>query len=259
MLDEHRIAAAAGLANGVIRVEAAVDSTNSSLARCREAGEPVRVLLAEHQSAGRGRHGRRWLSPPGRGLYLSMAWSFQQPPRELGALSLTAGLAAAEAIERQVAVRVGLKWPNDLQIDGRKLGGCLVDLATGRNGATNAIIGIGINVDFRGLDGPDQPWTDLAAHAGRIDRNRLAADLIQGLDRELDRFNQAGFAAVAERWRGRDVLFGRDLVLIKPGQANLDGRGAGVDAHGGLVVETDQGRRIVRSGEVSQRIRTHGT
>lgn len=233
-------------------VEASVDSSNNRLAERRRRGEAIRVLLAEQQTAGRGRQGRQWLSPPRRGLYLSMAWSFDCPLRELGALSLVAGLAAADAVAEQCGLHVGLKWPNDLQIDGRKLGGCLIDLSPGDDGTSQAIIGIGINVDLKGLAEPDQAWTDLASEGGSTDRNQLAAMLINALQRDLARYNALGFEGFQARWDSRDVLKGKALRVIQ-GRQHLHGRSCGVDSHGALLLQTDAGLLRIHAGEVSVR------
>lgn len=233
-------------------VEASVDSSNNRLAARRRGGEPVRVLLAEQQTAGRGRQGRQWLSPPRRGLYLSIAWTFSRPLRQLSALSLVAGLAAAEAVAEHSGLRVGLKWPNDLQINGCKLGGCLVDLSTADGGGSQAIIGIGINVDLGGLAAPDQAWTDLVREGGHSDRNLLAAALINALTRDLARFERLGFQPFQPRWGQRDVLKGQALRIIQ-GQQDLHGRGCGVDARGALLLQTEHARLSIQAGEVSVR------
>lgn len=235
-----------------VRIEPFVDSTNTRLAEIGKRGERVDVLLAEQQTAGRGRQGRQWLSPPRRGLYLSMAWHFTQPIRVLGALALVAGLAAAEALNQHSAIHVGVKWPNDLQIGGRKLGGCLIDLSTHGRQRTSAIIGIGINVDLTGFGDPGQPWTDLVREGGSRDRSALAAALINSLHRDLGLFARSGFAAFQSRWRAHDALYGQTLQLFGP-VAEVTGRGLGVDASGGLLLQTSNGVETIRSGEVSVR------
>lgn len=233
-------------------IEASVDSTNSSLAQRRARGESVRVLLAEQQTAGRGRQGRKWLSPPRRGLYLSMAWEFQRAARDLSPLALIAGLAAADAIAATSSVRVGLKWPNDLQVKGRKLGGCLIDLSPlGRYGCL-AILGIGINVSLAGETGPDQPWTDLRSEGGSSDRNMLAAELINTLVRDLSLFQDSGFEPFRPRWEACDVLQGQ-RVSVGTQSTGLQGQVCGVDAAGALVLQTAAGKRCVHAGEVSVR------
>ncbi|MFP4209146.1 MAG: biotin--[acetyl-CoA-carboxylase] ligase [Wenzhouxiangella sp.] len=236
-----------------LRIEREVDSTNAHLARLHAAGEKIDVLLAEAQSAGRGRRGRQWISPQGCGLYLSMQRSFAGPLRRLEALSLVAGLSAAAAIERCCGLRPGLKWPNDLQIEGRKLGGCLIDLAGNRQ-TSSAIIGIGINVDFRGQTGPDQPWTDLAAASGQpVDRNRLAGHLIEQLIDDLDQFELSGFGAMKDRWTSHDVLTGRAIEAHSHGQPVIRGQALGVDESGQLLVRTPDRLHRLHGAEVTLR------
>lgn len=254
-LDFERIVTGIGNRRLIPRIAFLLDSTNTRLAALRAGGDPVRVLLAEGQRAGRGRRGRHWLSPPGRGLYLSMARSFSSSLRELDGLALVAGLAAADAIAEHAGVEVQLKWPNDLQIDGRKLGGCLIDLTPARSSVSEAIIGIGINVDFRGLEGPEQAWTDLIEHAPRVDRSALAVSLINALDRNLDRFQAQGFAPFAARWAARDALAGRDVFLLAPDGTPTEARVCGIDSHGQLIVETSGKTARIRAGEVSLRPR----
>lgn len=232
-------------------IETSVDSTNLCLAERRGRGERLQVLLAEQQTAGRGRQGRQWLSPPRRGLYLSMAREFSRPARDLGALALIAGLAAAAALAQHSKLRIGLKWPNDLQVDGRKLGGCLIDLSTAGQSRSLAIIGIGINVDLGQSSGPDQPWTDLVRAGGSSDRSALAVALIEALDDHLRRFESSGFEPFRADWEAHDVLRGRPLQIS--GSPAVHGLGLGVDAHGALLVETQQGRKTIHAGEVSVR------
>lgn len=234
-----------------LRIEPEVDSTNTQLARLRAAGDSVEVLLAEAQSAGRGRRGRQWISPPGCGLYLSVFRVFVGPVRRLEALGLVAGLAGAAAIERCSGLRPGLKWPNDIQIDGRKVAGCLIDLG-GTPDKAHAIIGIGINVDFRGQGGPDQPWTDLAAATGQApDRNRLAAVLIEQLTDDLDRFDRRGFGDLQARWARQDVLLGQEVRACGPRDAMIQGRALGVDKSGRLLLQTADELHRLHGGEVT--------
>jgi BirA family biotin operon repressor/biotin-[acetyl-CoA-carboxylase] ligase len=234
-----------------IQVEQTLDSTNDHMARLRAQGSAPDVVVANEQTAGRGRRGRRWISPPGAGLYLSIRRSFNRPVSELGALSLVAGLAAAEALEACCGVIAGLKWPNDVQIDGRKLAGCLIDIE-GSPTTPTAIIGIGINIDFRGQLEPDQPWTDVASVNNAVpDRNKLAALLISQLHQYLSEFDTHGFNSFQAQWARRDVLYGQEVSAIGAGEQSLAGRAMGLDQHGRLLLEDHGVTRALASGEVS--------
>lgn len=255
-LDRKTILSILGQINGDasqlrIEVEQTLDSTNDHLGRLRVKGRAPDVVVANEQTAGRGRRGRQWVSPPGAGLYLSLGRSFNRPVGQLGALSLVAGLAAAEALEASCGVATGLKWPNDVQVDGRKLAGCLIDVE-GHPNAPTATIGIGINIDFRGHPGPDQPWTDLASSVSPVpDRNKLAALLISRLHRCLSDFDRHGFGSLRERWSGRDVLQGREIAAVGAGEQVLRGRALGLDENGHLLLEYNGAIHALRSGEVS--------
>jgi BirA family biotin operon repressor/biotin-[acetyl-CoA-carboxylase] ligase len=180
--------------------------------------------------------------------------AFAGPVRRLEALGLVAGLAGAVAIERCCGVRAGLKWPNDVQIDGRKVAGCLIDLG-GVPGAAQAIIGIGINVDFGGWTGPDQPWTDLASATGQApDRHRLAATLIDQLTDDLNRFDAHGFGELQAQWAIRDVLSGREVVACGPRNTSVQGRVLGVDESGRLLLQTPDELQRLHGGEVTLNI-----
>lgn len=249
-LDSACILGQLGQPELALAIEPSLGSTNQELARRRAQGERLEVLLAEQQTAGRGRQGRQWLSPPRRGLYLSMAHDFAQPARKLGALALVTGLAAAAAVSAHSFVPVTIKWPNDLLVKGRKLGGCLIDLSASHSQHTQAIIGIGINVDLGEYDGPDQPWTDLARAGGSTDRNQLAALLILHLQQDLAMFERSGFDPFQGRWDRHDLVGGQRL-RVQRGDTWMDGIGRGVDGSGALWLETAAGLLSLHAGEVS--------
>jgi BirA family biotin operon repressor/biotin-[acetyl-CoA-carboxylase] ligase len=245
-LDAGTIVAALAPATRVrlrdVDVLAEVDSTNAALMR-RAALDPTpAALLADAQTAGRGRRGKAWLSPPGANLYLSLAW----PVREAAGLSLAVGIACAEAL-RVPALRV--KWPNDLVVEQRKLGGVLIELAGGI-----AVIGVGLNVRMprAAAEVLDQPWTDLATLGIDADRNTLAARLLDALVAALLEFERGGFAPFAARWQGLDALAGRE-VRVASGDEIHPGIAAGVAADGGLRVALAGGERVFHSADVSVR------
>jgi BirA family biotin operon repressor/biotin-[acetyl-CoA-carboxylase] ligase len=235
-----------------------IDSTNSYLMARAAAGlQGPWLCLAESQSAGQGRRGRRWASPLGRNLYLSLLWRFELGAEALAGLSLVAGVAIAEALEGSGVEGVGLKWPNDLFHDDGKLGGLLIELAGEASGPWDAVIGVGLNIDMCGPAAKevDQPWTDLRTAAGRLPgRNRIAALVIDALMQAMPRFEVRGFAPFRDAWERFDIARGR-IVDLQVGSGDIKrGRARGVGEHGALLLECGGRIRAVSSGEISLRI-----
>lgn len=242
-----------------IEVHGVTGSTNDMARERVEADGPApAVILAEAQTAGRGRRGRAWSSPVAANVYLSQVEALSGGLEGAGGLSLAVGVAVADAIEAETAVAVSLKWPNDLLADGRKLGGILVELVATPAGP-HAIIGIGINVRVPAYTsaGIDQAWIDLAQASGRrVDRNRLAAAIIARLHETLHGFRERGFdATLRRRWQARDPFFGQ-RVVARSEQGEIRGWGRGIDRRGEFVIETDEGTVSVGAGEVTLRLET---
>ena len=243
---------------GDLAVHAQLDSTSSELLR-RVGSDPRDrlVCLAEVQTRGRGRRGRSWRTPLGGGIALSLLKRFDGAMASLAGLSLVAGVATADALEDCGFPGVGLKWPNDLVADGRKLGGILVELGGDALGPCHAVIGIGINSRL-GAHGAaiDQPWTDLATLGGGTApaRHRVAARVLDRLVAALDTFAAQGFAAFAAAYARRDTLCGHTVRVVTAG-APQDGVARGVDARGALRVALADGERALDAGEVSIRRR----
>jgi BirA family biotin operon repressor/biotin-[acetyl-CoA-carboxylase] ligase len=240
---------------------ATLDSTNRYLLESEPpAAGQMRVALAEYQQAGRGRRGRRWIMPPGAGIALSVSWQFAEAPRDFSALSLAAGAAASRAIRDTVGLAVGLKWPNDLMLDGGKLGGILVELDRHATGAWHVVAGIGINVrlpaELRGgLNDFRHGACDLAGalDGAGIDRARLAVALIERLVELFASFAGTGFAPYRGEWLAAHVLADRRIEIERSGTVDV-GIVRGIDAEGALIVEDDTGtRRRVVSGDVTVR------
>src|SRR5690606_20343937 len=196
-----------------------VASTNADLL---EAAQPegAAVLLAERQTAGRGRRGRTWASPLAANLYLSLARRFDGGLARLGGLSLVAGVAVADALHGLGAPAVGLKWPNDIVVrEGdslRKLGGILVEGGGEHGGPVRAVIGIGLNIRMPATTGRDigQPWSDLATvmGAGAPSRNVIAAAVLACVVPALQRFDESGLADFIPRFGQRDALRDHEVV-----------------------------------------------
>ncbi|HSH28135.1 MAG TPA: biotin--[acetyl-CoA-carboxylase] ligase [Wenzhouxiangella sp.] len=254
LLDADDIRSHTSAAELVVNTAGAVDSTNARLAAA--GGRHGHALLAEAQTAGRGRRGRRWQSPPGSGLYLSLAWHFESGLAGLAPLSLVVGLTAAETLREVSGAPVAVKWPNDLLVDNDKLGGCLVEMSGAAEGPCRAVIGIGINLfPTPAMDGLDQAWTTLADHGEPVGRNRLAARLLDALAIALAGFDRHGFDDFLARWPAFDALSGRPVRIIHASGSETAGTARGIDAQGRLVLETADRRRAIASGEVSVRAR----
>ena len=231
-----------------------VDSTNACLQRERSQRPPPSALIAEGQTLGRGRRARPWLSPPGAGVYLSLCWRFECGLLGLSALSLVTGIATAEVLESYGLESVRLKWPNDLWIDSKKLGGCLIEISGSAEGPCESVTGLGINLDLGRVEGIDQPWTDLARQGLAPDRDRLYADLINALARAYEELDRHGFSAFEARWPGLDGLNGRSVRVSGGRGEPIRGTARGVDGQGRLLLETCDGLQAVGSGEISVRL-----
>ena len=213
------------------------------------------AVLAEYQTAGRGRRGNRWLSPPASGICLSLGWRFESAPDCLMMLSLFSAVAVVRALQSCRITGVGLKWPNDMVHDGRKLGGILVESRGQIAGAVDVVVGLGLNVRLPAHAGAalDQPVTDLASVAGAVpSRNRLAATLIGQLLR-MCRDGQAGDTrGYLEEWRRHDTCRGRTGRLRLPDR-ELTGRILDIDERGLLIMQIAGREQRFSSGELSLR------
>lgn len=245
-----------------IEVAFSLDSTSR---RLMDAPPPqpgrYRALLAEYQTGGRGRRGRRWLSPLGSGLCLSLSWLWESPPRDLAALGLVVGVSVAESVAAHGAREIGLKWPNDVVGGNGKLAGILVDVVGEPAGPLKVVAGIGMNLrTVRGLAEavageagalPPTALDDLLPGGG-VSRNALATTLIHGLVRDIGRFAGSGFLPFADRWRRLDWLHGRP-VTVTVGDGRSAGIARGIGADGALLLEREGQVSVVLAGDVSLR------
>jgi len=232
-----------------------VDSTNQQL--LRSPGMPSGcVCLAEAQSAGRGRRGRGWVATPCHNILMSMSWRFETGPAGLAGLSLAAGVAVLRALEEFGVCDAGLKWPNDILRDGRKLAGLLIDLRGEASGPSLVVLGLGLNVHLAPKDAAlvDQSWISLRESLpAPIDRNRLAGLLVLHLGEMFRAFEQSGFEPFRTEWE-RHHLYAGMAVRLHTGQDDVFGTIEGIDANGGLRVRVESGAlRTFHSGDVSLR------
>lgn len=255
-LDEAALQAALGDALRV-RVVATTDSTNSQLLAADAGGDP-QALLAEYQTAGRGRRGRGWVTPFAAQLALSIAWSFDAMPSQLTALPLAVGAVCAQRLRALGAPAVQVKWPNDLIADGRKLAGILIEHRGEGGGGCRVVVGLGLNLALQAQQATDiaQPWVNLPDLLGApLSRNALAADLLRALAALLADYPRRGFAPHAETWSALDATHER-AVRVQLGDRVLEGLARGIDADGALLVDAAGTRHRLHSGEVSLRIAT---
>lgn len=233
-----------------------VDSTNQQLLRIPNLASG-QVCLAEAQTAGRGRRGRGWVATPCHNILLSMSWRFDTGPAGLTGLSLAAGVAVLRALEEFGVRDVGLKWPNDILWNGRKLAGLLIDLRGEASGPSLVVLGLGLNVHLATADAAliDQPWTCLRESLpSPVDRNRLAGLLIRHFGEMFRVFENAGFEAFRMDWERYHLYTGK-AVCLHSGQDEIFGTVEGIDPQGGLCVRDESGAlRTFHSGDVSLRM-----
>ena len=255
---EDRIAAAVAplLPGFAVEAVAEIDSTNTELMRRARAGrvEPV-LLVAEHQTAGRGRLGRAWQSEQQSREQTSLLFSLGLPlaPADWSGLSLAVGVSVAESLDPSGEHRIGLKWPNDIWVNDRKLVGILIETALPHAGGPGAqryaVIGVGINIGVRQADGMRAPPAWLQQFRPDAQAPQVLADVAPSLVRSVLDFAEHGFSAFGARFAARDVLCGREVTL-SDGDSGLC---EGVGPAGELRVKTAAGLRSITSSEVSVR------
>jgi BirA family transcriptional regulator, biotin operon repressor / biotin---[acetyl-CoA-carboxylase] ligase len=238
-----------------------LDSTNGRLLLTPPPLGKLDVCIAEFQTAGRGRRGRRWSAPLGSGICLSVGWQFAGMPAEPAALTLAVGVGVRRVLERLAGLEIALKWPNDLVVDERKLGGILLELNAEAHGGAHVVAGLGLNVALPAKLLPSlSDWPrgaiDLKTAVGKPPRRAaLAGALVNELAAVLADYPTQGFAAYRTEWRSADYLRGRAVRLDEPA-GHVFGTAVGIDSDGALLVETEAGvRRRVVAGDVSVRDR----
>lgn len=243
--------------SGHIDLLFSTDSTNVDALRKGQEGANHYLVLAEHQSNGRGRRGKAWVSPLGANISLSMLWTFKSSMAALEGLSLAVAILVVDALRACGYEGMGVKWPNDILLNSCKLAGILIEINGEPAGPCKVVIGIGVNVKMPSSSGTaiDQAFTDLASNFERApDRSRLVAALVSSLTAGLAVFARQGFAAFAPRWNDIDVYKGRD-VEISSGTTRRIGRALGVSQSGALLLETQGGVVHIAGGELTPSMR----
>jgi BirA family biotin operon repressor/biotin-[acetyl-CoA-carboxylase] ligase len=260
-LSREAIERALGPADSLrVEVVEQTGSTNDDLlerARLAAPHQPT-LRVALHQFAGRGRHGRRWHDARGRALLFSVITSWMRDPAAASAVTLACGISVAEVL-RQRGIEARLKWPNDLLLSDRKLGGILTELALDSAGRASLVVGVGLNLclDPETRVAIDQP---AAALDERIIESRLASErevwialLARAVLDATEQFEREGFAPFRARFEGLFAYAGRPVVLLQAGLPALAGVPVGVDGEGRLLLSTEAGVQAVASGELSLR------
>lgn len=233
-----------------------IDSTNAQALRAIAEGQAAPFLvLAERQTAGRGRRGRQWVSPFAENLYYSLVLRIDGGMRQLEGLSLVVGLAVMRTLQSFGVADVGLKWPNDVLVSNQKIAGILLELVGDPADVCHVVLGIGINVNMQVSSEVDQQWTSMRREAGvAVDRNTLVARLNHSLQVDLERHRQNGFAGFQREWEQAHMWQGRAVSLIA-GANKIDGVVVGIDGQGALRLLVDGVEKSFSGGELSLRLR----
>ena len=233
-----------------------IDSTNAEALRAIERGQAAPFLVvAERQTAGRGRRGRKWVSPFAENVYYSLVLRIDGGMRQLEGLSLVVGLAVMQALRELGVSAAGLKWPNDVLVGQKKIAGILLELVGDPADVCHVVLGVGINVNMQMTDEVDQQWTSMRLETGKVfDRNHLVAALGVKLQGYLHRHQTDGFAAIQSEWEQNHLWQGRAVSLIA-GVSQIDGEVLGIDKQGALRLKVGGVEKVFSGGELSLRLR----
>lgn len=257
LLDAAKIKALQQQGAAPVWIQHITDSTNSQLLQRISQATPLAAgtaIVAEAQTAGRGRRGRQWYSPFGCNLYFSMYWRLEQGVQAAMGLSLVVGVVLCRILRESYKVPAKVKWPNDIYVEGKKMAGILVELAGQVNAGCDVVIGIGVNLSMPSdtRQYVDQAFTDLATESSvEVDRNELVAGLHQALTEQMQRFSTEGFASFVEDFNHYDAFAGQQVQLS--GTMSVQGICRGVDSQGGLIIEIDGQPEVFYGGEISLR------
>jgi len=239
-----------------VHVEQILESTNQFLLDKINKLDNGETCIAEYQAAGRGRRGREWVSPFASHLYFSMYWRLEAGIEKASGLSLLVGIATVNVLEKLGIQGVGLKWPNDLYYQGKKLAGILIELNAQASDACHCVIGIGINIRMPVEQGKliDQPWVDLNSITPEpVDRNALSGLLIKELHHLLAEYEDKGLAPFLTRWFELDCFINQQVNLII-GEKVQTGLCRGINDQGALLLEIDNQVQPFIGGEISLRL-----
>ena len=235
-------------ANYSITVYDTLDSTNAEAKRLAAMSAENTVVIAKEQTAGRGRLGRSFYSPKGGGLYVSFLQKCNIPPEDIVAVTTAVSVVVSRAIKAAADAEVGIKWVNDLYFDGRKVCGILAEAVwdTANSDLKYMVTGIGINCGD--IDFPED-IERLAGSIGSVNKNRLAAELIKGMECLEEMVINKSYI---DEYRKKSLVIGREIKILNTGET---AKAVDIDNFGGLVIQTDGGEtKTLSSGEISIRL-----
>ncbi|WP_272037254.1 biotin--[acetyl-CoA-carboxylase] ligase [Paenibacillus sp. JJ-100] len=231
-------------------------STQGDIQKLAEEGEAEgAVVFAEEQTGGRGRFGRKWFSPPGKGIWMSVLLRPELPLHHTPQLTLLTGVAVCRAVRACTGAEAGIKWPNDLLIDGRKMCGILLESALEDHEVRYCIAGIGVDANFDPQDYPEdlrQIATSIKIETGQtVNRTELAAAILTELEHLYFLYQKEGFGVISSLWEALSVSLNRKITVTNP-HGVIEGTAVGLDPSGALIVEGPDGEReLIVSGEVN--------
>jgi BirA family biotin operon repressor/biotin-[acetyl-CoA-carboxylase] ligase len=237
-----------------LEIHRVTQSTNDVvMQRLVESQSTAILCAAEMQTAGKGRRGRRWISPFGRNVYLTYGRFIGRQLSELGGLSLVVGMVVVDVLRDMGLERVGLKWPNDILLGGGKLGGILLELRASDTGGIGLVAGVGLNLALNVKESLniDQPWSAISSQL-EMPRNILLGTLGGRIVNAIQTFEDVGFDSFAEKWSEYNLYTGQQVNVIR-GSETISGIDSGVDQQGNLLLRTGAGLEVHNSGEVSVR------
>ena len=232
-----------------------ISSTNDAVAQSLQKNAKSGVVcLAEMQSAGRGRRGRTWLSPPAGTFYGSVGWIFSEGFQVVEGLSLAIGVAVVDALRSSGVQGLQLKWPNDIVWHGKKLGGILIEMNAEVGGICQVIVGVGINLALPQTvkQQIDQDVVDLREICPDLNRQQVTATVVSQIVQLLSDYSVKGFRYYRQTWQAYDALFGLPVKVLGLAQT-IEGTAAGIDEQGAFLIQTATGLQAISGGEVSVR------
>jgi BirA family biotin operon repressor/biotin-[acetyl-CoA-carboxylase] ligase len=256
LLSTELITVAAKPAQWPVFIYDSVGSTNAvAMKLIAENQATPFVVMAERQTAGRGRRGRKWVSPYAANIYYSLAVRIEGGMRQIEGLSLLIGLAVLKTLRDAGVKSAGLKWPNDVLVGRRKVAGILLELVGDPADVCHVIVGVGINVNMRATEEVDQLWTSVRLELGRVsDRNHLSGQLTCNIESYLSVHQKSGFEAFMAEWESNHLWQGCAVQLLAGAQI-VDGVVLGIDARGALRLRVGQEEKVFSGGELSLRLR----